>query len=56
MQHINESKDLSLSVPQVQPTPTISPPPVQGDSTFWTIIAIAILLKVIMSYPIKTHR
>ncbi|MEQ8463276.1 hypothetical protein [Coleofasciculus sp. E1-EBD-02] len=33
------------------PTQPLSPPSFQGDSTFWTIMAIAILVKVIVGNP-----
>lgn len=33
------------------PTLVIAPPPFQGDTAFWTIIAIAILVKVIVGNP-----
>jgi hypothetical protein len=33
------------------PTLPIAPPPFQGDSIFWSIVAIAILVKVIVGNP-----
>lgn len=41
-----------IEVPDI-PVPL---PPVQGSSSFWTIIAIAILAKVIVGYPTEPRK
>jgi hypothetical protein len=38
------------------PTLPIAPPPFQANPTFWTIIAIAILAKVIVGYPTEPRK
>lgn len=38
------------------PSLPIAPPPFHGDSIFWTILAIAILAKVIVGYPIEPRK
>ena len=38
------------------PTQPLSPPSFQGDSTFWTIMVIAILAKVIVGYPTEPRK
>ncbi|HEY9833949.1 MAG TPA: hypothetical protein V6D26_25585 [Stenomitos sp.] len=40
---------------QVPILPT-APPPFQGDSIFWSILAIAILAKVIVGYPTEPRK
>lgn len=39
---------------QTVPAIPVTPPSFQGDSTFWTIVAIAILVKVIVGNPHTT--
>lgn len=57
----NQLQQTQTKIVSVQPrieVPDISIPlpPVQGSTTFWTIIAIAILAKVIVGYPTEPRK
>ncbi|WP_353260278.1 hypothetical protein [Prochlorothrix hollandica] len=40
----------------VPPGTPVTPPPTSGDSLFWTIVAISILVKTILNQPKGTAK
>ncbi len=55
---IQQTQTKTVSVqPRIEvPDISVPLPPVQGSTTFWTIIAIAILAKVIVGYPTEPRK